>query len=106
MCTGLQPSAPVTVRVMTEPILASVFSATLWAVTVPSSAESEAFRPAALRICLASAALLPTTPGTVTVSLGEDVLCVYALRPELAEGLAQCGFVTRLRRLEGGEDHG
>src|SRR5699024_4339041 len=29
MCTGLYPSAPVTVRVMTEPILTSVFSAAL-----------------------------------------------------------------------------
>ena len=56
------------------------------------------------RLALANSITL--TPGTVTVSLGEDVLCVYALRPELAEGLAQCGFVTRLRRLEGGEDHG
>ena len=69
MCTGPQPSAPLTVSSITEPILASVFSATLWAVTVPSSALSEAFRPAALNICLASAALLPTTLGTVTVGM-------------------------------------
>ena len=45
------------------------------------------------------------TPGTVTVALGENRICVYALRPEMAQGLESCGFVTRLEKLEG-ERHG
>ena len=40
------------------------------------------------------------TPGTVTVTLGENTICVYAMRPEMAEGLKDSGFVKRLRRLE------
>ena len=55
------------------------------------------------RLVLANSITL--TPGTVTVSLGKDTLCVYALRPELAEGLKDCGFATRLKRLEE-KDHG
>ena len=45
------------------------------------------------------------TPGTVTVSLGKNVICVYALRGELAENLEDCGFVKKLQRLEE-SDHG
>lgn len=55
------------------------------------------------RLALANSITL--TPGTVTVALGDKTLCVYALRPELADGLADCGFVKKLRRLEG-DDHG
>lgn len=50
------------------------------------------------RLALANSITL--TPGTVTVCLGEDTICVYALRPELAHGLATSGFVKRLNRLE------
>lgn len=55
------------------------------------------------RLALANSITL--TPGTVTVSLGDDLIGVYALRPEFAEGLEASGFVERLCRLEG-EDHG
>lgn len=41
------------------------------------------------------------TPGTVTVSMGKRTICVYALRPEMATGLKESGFVVKLRRLEG-----
>lgn len=54
------------------------------------------------RVALANSITL--TPGTVTVGLTEDVICVHALRPELAQGIEECGFVKKLRRLEG-EDH-
>ena len=60
------------------------------------------FRPN-LRSDLARLALansITLTPGTVTVALGRDMICVYALRPELAEGLKDCGFVEKLCRLE------
>ena len=61
------------------------------------------FRPElksdAARLALANSITL--TPGTVTASLGEKTVCVYALRPELAEGIKECGFVKKLRRLEG-----
>ena len=60
-------------------------------------------RGSTARLALANSITL--TPGTVTVSLGEDGICVYALRPELAEGLEESGFVKKLCRLEG-EDHG
>ena len=56
------------------------------------------------RLALANSITL--TPGTVTVSMGEETICVYALRPQLGEGLDRCGFVTRLRRLEGGGGDG
>ncbi len=54
---------------------------------------------------LALANSITLTPGTVTVGMGDDTLCVYALRPEFGEGLAECGFATRLHRLEDG-NHG
>lgn len=54
---------------------------------------------------LALANSITLTPGTVTVGMGDDTLCVYALRPSFADGLAECGFVTRLHRLEDGR-HG
>ncbi len=55
------------------------------------------------RLALANSITL--TPGTVTVALREDAICVYALRPELAEGLKESGFTARLRELEG-KKHG
>ena len=51
------------------------------------------------RLALANSITL--TPGTVTASLGKKTVCVYALRPNLAEGIEECGFVKKLRRLEG-----
>ena len=51
------------------------------------------------RLTLANSITL--TPGTVTVSLGEDNICVYALRPEMGEGLKDSGFVKRLKKWEG-----
>ncbi len=54
---------------------------------------------------LALANSITLTPGTVTVGMGDDTLCVYALRPEFADGLDRCGFVKRLHQMEG-EDHG
>lgn len=50
------------------------------------------------RLTLANSITL--TPGTVTVSLGEDTICVYALRPEMGEGLKDSGFVKRLKKWE------
>lgn len=50
------------------------------------------------RLALANSITL--TPGTVTASLGEDMICVYALCPEFAEGLKDTGFSAELLRLE------
>ena len=55
------------------------------------------------RLALANSITL--TPGTVTASLGEDMICVYALCPEFAEGLKDTGFSAELLRLEG-KNHG
>ena len=55
------------------------------------------------RLALANSITL--TPGTVTVSLGKNAICVYAIRPEFGEGLKESGFTRRLIRLEE-EDHG
>lgn len=56
------------------------------------------YRGGAAMLALANSITL--TPGTVTVGMGDDTICVYALRPQFAEGIESCGFVTRLRRLE------
>ena len=40
------------------------------------------------------------TPGTITVSLRNGRLCVYALEQAFADGLTECGFVQRRRRWE------
>ena len=40
------------------------------------------------------------TPGTITVSLKNGRLCVYAMDQEFAAGLSECGFVQKLRRWE------
>lgn len=61
------------------------------------------FRNSAAMLGLANSITL--TPGTVTVGMGDDTLCVYALRPEFADGIEECGFVTRLHQLEEGK-HG
>lgn len=55
------------------------------------------------RLVLANSITL--TPGTVTVSLGKNAICVYALRPELGIGLKESGFTRRLSRMEE-KDHG
>ncbi len=55
------------------------------------------------RLALANSITL--TPGTVTASLGEDAICVYVLRPRLASGLKESGFVKRLKKWEE-RDHG
>ena len=50
------------------------------------------------RMLLANSITL--TPGTITVSLREGRLCVYALDQDFAGGLWECGFVQKLRRWE------
>lgn len=55
------------------------------------------------RLILANSITL--TPGTVTAGLGEDMICVYALRPELARDLKKSGFLKRLQEWEE-EDRG
>ena len=40
------------------------------------------------------------TPGTVTASLKKDIICVYALCPEFAEGLKDTSFSEKLLHLE------
>lgn len=40
------------------------------------------------------------TPGTITVSLRNGRLCVYAMDQSFAAGLSECGFVQKLRRWE------
>lgn len=54
---------------------------------------------------LALANSITLTPGTVTVALGKKTICVYAIRPGFAQGLKDCGFVSRLWRIEE-EKHG
>lgn len=55
------------------------------------------------RLTLANSITL--TPGTVTVSLKGDRLCVHALDEEFAQGVRENGFAPRLARWEEG-DHG
>ena len=55
------------------------------------------------RLTLANSITL--TPGTVTVSLKDNRLCVHALDQEFADGLKDNGFAPRLARWEEG-DHG
>ena len=38
------------------------------------------------------------TPGTITVSLRDGRLCVYAMDQSFADGLSGCSFVQRLRQ--------
>lgn len=40
------------------------------------------------------------TPGTVTVEMRGDEFLVHCLLPSYGEGLADCSFVRRLRRLD------
>ncbi|MCI8422418.1 MAG: Na+/H+ antiporter subunit E [Lawsonibacter sp.] len=53
---------------------------------------------------LALANSISLTPGTVTVSLGKDTICVCALSPEFAEELKDSAFIDRLKTLEGIQD--
>ena len=55
------------------------------------------------RLTLANSITL--TPGTVTVSLKGNYLCVHALDEDFAKGVKENGFAPRLERWEGG-DHG
>lgn len=55
------------------------------------------------RLTLANSITL--TPGTVTVSLKGDRLCVHALDEDFAQGVRENGFAPRLARWEEG-DHG
>ena len=40
------------------------------------------------------------TPGTITVSIDEDVVCVHALDDSMTDGLDESCFVTQLRKME------
>ena len=40
------------------------------------------------------------TPGTITVSLEEDVYCVHCLDKSMAEGMDESIFVKKLRKIE------
>lgn len=55
------------------------------------------------RLTLANSITL--TPGTVTVSLKGNYLCVHALDEDFAKGVKENGFAPRLERWEEG-DHG
>lgn len=55
-------------------------------------------RTAAARTILANSITL--TPGTITVSLDDDLYTIHALRPEFAEDLADSSFVQLLHRIE------
>ncbi len=55
----------------------------------------------AARVCLANSITL--TPGTITVSLEDDVFQVHCLDRTLAEGLAESVFVKELEKLEKAE---
>ena len=52
----------------------------------------------AARVALANSITL--TPGTLTVALNGDTLCVHCLNGKLAEGIEDSVFVKQLRRFE------
>lgn len=54
---------------------------------------------------LALANSITLTPGTVTVSMGADMLCVYALDAEFGAGIKESAFSEKLKKLEE-ERHG
>ena len=54
---------------------------------------------------LALANSITLTPGTVTVSMGPDTLCVYALDAEFGAGVKGSAFAEKLKKLEE-ERHG
>ena len=43
------------------------------------------------------------TPGTITVNVSDDVVCVHALDASMADGIDECDFVVKLREMEGKE---
>ena len=49
---------------------------------------------------LALTSAITQTPGTVTVGVKGDMICVYALNGDFSQGLDQSGFTRRLCRLE------
>jgi len=57
------------------------------------------------RVILANSITL--TPGTITVSIGEEELIVHCLDKSLAEGMEQSQFIKMLQKIEeGGKSHG
>ena len=40
------------------------------------------------------------TPGTITISLEDDLYCVHCLDESMGEGLSECSFVQILRKIE------
>ena len=50
------------------------------------------------RVALANSITL--TPGTIVVSLNEDLYCVHSLNKEFAEGIDDSIFVRQLKKLE------
>ncbi len=43
------------------------------------------------------------TPGTITVNVSDDVFCVHALDASMTDGIDECDFVVKLRKMEGKE---
>ena len=54
------------------------------------------------RVTLANSITL--TPGTITVSMEEDKLCVHCLDKSVAEGLEHSDFEQQLLKLEGNDE--
>ncbi|MCR5447979.1 MAG: Na+/H+ antiporter subunit E [Solobacterium sp.] len=52
----------------------------------------------AAKVALADS--ITITPGTITVNVSDDVFCVHALDASMAEGLDECDFVVKLRKME------
>jgi len=52
----------------------------------------------AARVLLANSITL--TPGTITVELEGDELCVHALDRSMAEGIESCAFIEKAKELE------
>lgn len=55
-------------------------------------------KDAVSRVMLANSITL--TPGTITVSLEDDLYCVHCLDKSMSEGLDESVFVQQLRRIE------
>lgn len=52
----------------------------------------------AARVALSNSITL--TPGTITVALTDDLLCVHCLDKKMAQGIEESSFVRQLRRIE------
>jgi len=55
-------------------------------------------KSSALRVTLASSINL--TPGTISISLDDDLFCVHCLNGEVAEGIEDSLFVRHLKKIE------